>query len=597
MTDQEDVTLRERLRSLIRVAKYRPVFSVGIITLGFLGAILEGIGIGFIVPIVEFAQSSDAAANADGAVGLFVSVYDVLGIPFTLEFLILGVTLVMTTRYTVKFLISYARAWLKIHYEKFLKRTAFERALSAGIPYFDKEGSDDILNAIITQTKYAGRTIQRFVQIVEQFLLVMLYLGITLIIAPWITIGGVVLLGFLAAVMRVGVGSGQEVGNEVADANERIQSAVQAGTQGVRDIRLFGMSTELFDRFAESLDQYAESTLAGLRNQAAITNFYQLLSALGVFGGIYILLTFTQMSFANFGVYLFGVFRLATQGSHLGNLIYRLEMNVPHLVRTQDFVDELDTYSEPDPGTGGAPETVEKLSFEGVTFGYGTETVLSDVTFSVEEDQFIAFVGESGAGKSTIASLIARFYRPNEGHIRANDREIDEFTLRPWRDRIAMVRQSPYIFDTTLWENITVGNRNATKTEVERVCEIAQVTEFLDDLPNGFETELGDDGVRLSGGQRQRVALSRALLKDAEILILDEATSDLDTRIERKVKTGIEEMDRDYIVIAIAHRLSTVQNADRIYTLENGEIVESGSHNDLLDKDGEYASLYTKQVR
>ena len=158
-----------------------------------------------------------------------------------------------------------------------------------------------------------------------------------------------------------------------------------------------------------------------------------------------------------------------------------------------------------------------------------------------------------------------------------------------------MVRQDPHIFNETLRFNLTVGNRDATQAELDRVCEMARVTEFLDELPDGYETVLGDDGVRLSGGQRQRVALARALLVDSELLVLDEATSDLDSELERQIHRAIEAVEDEYTIVAIAHRLSTETNADRIYTLEDGEVIETVDHDSLLDSDGTYARLYAIQ--
>ena len=151
------------------------------------------------------------------------------------------------------------------------------------------------------------------------------------------------------------------------------------------------------------------------------------------------------------------------------------------------------------------------------------------------------------------------------------------------------------MFNDTLERNVTIGNRDATRSEVERVCEIARVVEFVDELPNGYESQLGDDGVRLSGGQRQRIALARALLTDADFLVLDEATSDLDSNLEHEVQAAIESMDQEYGIIAIAHRLSTVTNADRIYTIDSGRIIEDGTHEELIADDGEYAELYEIQ--
>lgn len=186
---------------------------------------------------------------------------------------------------------------------------------------------------------------------------------------------------------------------------------------------------------------------------------------------------------------------------------------------------------------------------------------------------------------------------PDNGEIRADGTSIEEYDLEQWRGRIAVVRQQPYIFNDTLEANVTIGNRETTREEVKEVCEIAKVNEFLDELPKGYDSQLGDDGVRLSGGQRQRVALARALLKDADFLVLDEATSDLDSNLERQVQRSIESMDRDYGIIAIAHRLSTVKNADQIHTVASGGIIESGIHEVLLDAGGEYAELYEIQSK
>jgi subfamily B ATP-binding cassette protein MsbA len=229
-----------------------------------------------------------------------------------------------------------------------------------------------------------------------------------------------------------------------------------------------------------------------------------------------------------------------------------------------------------------------------VSFSYDEEPVLRDICLSVERGEFIAFVGPSGAGKSSIISLLARMYEPDSGAITANGIPIEQLDLREWRDRLAFVRQDPYIFNDSLRYNITLG-KDVSRGELQRVSEIALVSEFVDETPDGYDTVLGDDGVRLSGGQRQRVALARALLQPADLLLLDEATSDLDSNIEEEVQNNIESMERDYAIVSVAHRLSTVKNADRIYTIEAGEIVEFGTHNELLEKGDAYANLYSTQ--
>lgn len=290
------------------------------------------------------------------------------------------------------------------------------------------------------------------------------------------------------------------------------------------------------------------------------------------------------------------MFRLAPRASSLNNLVYGMEEDFPHLVKTQRFIDVLDERSEREIGDRTVPVPVNSIEFDDVTFAYeNEEAVLEDLSFSAERGEFVAFVGTSGGGKSTIISLLTQLRKPDQGRILADDTSISAFDIDDWRRRISVVRQDPHIFNETLLYNVAIGNREASREEIEEVCEVAQITEFLDDMSDSFEAELGDDGVRLSGGQRQRVAIARALLKDADVLVLDEATSDLDTNIEAEVQRAIESMDREYALLVIAHRLSTVINAHEINVVDDGEIVERGTHAELLAEGEQYASLYASQ--
>jgi subfamily B ATP-binding cassette protein MsbA len=391
---------------------------------------------------------------------------------------------------------------------------------------------------------------------------------------------------------------GYELGDLVAEANEQRQEAVQAGTQGIRDIRIFGLADELYQDFVDAIDQFTDSNIKLRRNEAAINNFYNLGVAVSVFVLIYLALTFADLSVGALGVFLFAMFQLGPKVSSLNSQFYNLENDLPHLVRTQKFIQELERREEPNEPLQDVPAEVDHVEFDDVRFSYdGDEQILRGVDFEVENGEFIAFVGQSGAGKSTIVSLLARLYEVDKGEIRANGVPIDEMDLDEWRDRLSIVRQIPFIFNDTLQYNLTIGNRAVTEAELDRICEIARVDEFFDDLPNGYDTMLGDDGVRLSGGQKQRVALARALLEDADLLILDEATSDLDSNLEQEVQAAIEAMDRDYAMITIAHRLSTVQNADRIYTMSDGEVTEAGTHAELLNNGGQYEELYAIQSK
>lgn len=598
MTDGADqISRREKLAAVREVTRYRLWLSISILVLSFFVAFLEGIGLSFILPIVELASDQGGNSGTTGReMEAFVMLYDFVGVPFTLETVIVGVALVMAFRYGFTFVVSWMRIVLQNGFTHELRDRTFDTALNAEVAYYDQQGSDEILNTIITETRQAGIVIQSGVRLLQQFLISLVYFGVAVYIAPVLTILTAGFLAVLSVIIRFGFESGYSVGDRVADANERVQQTVQAGTQGIRDIKLFSMRNELYQDFRDAIDQYFDARVARNRNQAGISNLYQFVSAVSVFVLIYLALQFTSMSLGALGVYLFAIFRLAPRVSNLNSMYYNAEGRLPHLVRVKQFLNELEVQLEHDEGKSEVSDRISTVCFEGVSFSYtGDEQILNSVDFSVSSDEFVAFVGQSGAGKSTIVSLLARMYTPDSGQIVADGTPIEEFDIQEWRSKLAVVRQNPFIFNETLRYNLTIGTRDASQTDIDRVCRIAQVYEFMDELPNGYDTELGDDGVRLSGGQKQRVALARALLKDADFLVLDEATSDLDSNLEREVQQAIEMMDRDYGIVAIAHRLSTVVNADRIYTMEKGEITETGTHDELIDNDGRYADLYMIQ--
>jgi len=236
------------------------------------------------------------------------------------------------------------------------------------------------------------------------------------------------------------------------------------------------------------------------------------------------------------------------------------------------------------------------IRFEDVTFGYDpAEPVLEDIDFEVRAGQVAALVGPSGAGKTTLVDLIARFYDPTHGRITIDGTDIREFSLRSLRSKFGIVTQETVLFHDTVRANIAYGVPDVSDDAIRRAADAAHATEFIDRLPDGFDTVLGERGTRLSGGQRQRIAIARAILRDPPILIFDEATSALDTESERLVQDAINRLLRGRTVFVIAHRLSTIRHADRILVLKSGRLVESGRHEELLVQDGTYRQLYEMQ--
>lgn len=527
---------------------------------------------------------------------LFLTLYNLVGVPLTLGTAVIGVSLVMVVRHTSSFMVSWMREVLRTYYIRDLQDRAFENAIDAKVSYYDQEGSDDILNAIVTQTNYAGETIGRIIKLLEQVFISIMYFIIALVISPTLTLVTAVVFGGFTVLFRYVLESGYDIGERVAEANEERQKVVQATTQGIRDIRGFGLTDQMYSEFQKSVNKFTSARILQRRNSTAINRFYKLAVSICIFILIYSALTFAQLSLGSLSVFLFAMFRLGPRVSSINSLCYEAQNNLPHLVRTLAFVDELSANQEPNDPQQAVPERITRIEFDDVYFSYSADNqILTGINFTVKSGESIAFMGESGAGKSTIASLLTRMYEPDRGTVRANSVPIDEMDISEWRDQISVVRQDPFIFNDTLRYNIAMGNEDMSEVEIEQMCAVSKVDEFLGDLPEGYDTMLGDDGVRLSGGQKQRVALARALLKNADVLVLDEATSDLDSNLERQVQRGIEAMDREYALISIAHRLPTVENADRNYTIEAGRITESGSHQELIERSGKYSELYEIQ--
>ncbi|HJM71116.1 MAG TPA: ATP-binding cassette domain-containing protein, partial [Gammaproteobacteria bacterium] len=254
----------------------------------------------------------------------------------------------------------------------------------------------------------------------------------------------------------------------------------------------------------------------------------------------------------------------------------------------------LDEGNESDEGTIDAKRLSGSIQFKDVNFSYGSDKeILKNVNTRINAGQTIAVVGKSGSGKSTFVNLIPRFYDIESGSIEIDDLPIESYTLQSLRSNISLVTQEVTLFNDTIENNIVYGGHS--KDEINDAIKDSHIDEFIDDLPDGLQTRVGDQGILLSGGQRQRIAIARAMLKDAPILILDEATSALDSESEKLIQKAFDRLMENRTTFVIAHRLSTIENADRILVLSNGQIIEEGTHDELLIRDGEYAFLHKMQ--
>ncbi len=361
----------------------------------------------------------------------------------------------------------------------------------------------------------------------------------------------------------------------------------------MKTVKAFGMEQTQLGRFQEIYQRLARLGMKSLQARHLQNPIIELLSMLGV-GAVVVFVFFTGKSAPELIAFLTGMVMLYQPIKKLGGLnayyqeaaigVDMLERMFATKPLIKDAVDARDL------------SLINKaMRLEGVTFAYENEPVLRNVDLELPKGMRLGIAGESGAGKSTLANLLLRFYDPQKGKITIDGTDIREVTLESLRGQMALVSQEVVIFDQSVAENIACGKPDASRGEIEEAAKAANAHEFIRDLPEGYDTRLGEQGTRLSGGQRQRIAIARAFVRQAPILILDEATAALDSKAESEVQGAIERLEEGRTVLCVAHRLSTLRNMDRIIVLEAGRIVESGSFDELLQRDGVFAQMARKQ--
>jgi len=376
-------------------------------------------------------------------------------------------------------------------------------------------------------------------------------------------------------------------------------SLLQETITGNRIVKAFGMEEHENRRFARENERQFRLTMKSVTVRAISSPLMEFLGGLGIaaiifWGGYQVIEgTSTPGTFFSFLAALLMLYEPVKRLTNVNNTIQQ------GLAGAERIFQVLDT--EPGirnrPGAAELPPIREGISIEGVTFRYEEDPVLRDVSLKIRAGEAVAFVGMSGGGKTTLVNLIPRFYDVSEGRVAIDGTDIRDVTLESLRAQIGIVTQQTILFNDTVRGNIAYGDVRRSDGDVVRAAMAANAHDFIQRLPQGYDTVIGEQGVKLSGGERQRISIARALLKDAPILILDEATSSLDTESEIEVQDALEKLMRGRTTLVIAHRLSTIRNADRIVALVDGRIVEEGTHESLLEKKGEYFKLHNLQFK
>lgn len=392
----------------------------------------------------------------------------------------------------------------------------------------------------------------------------------------------------------------RKIGGRIQECTADITSVLQESVASARVIKSFVREDYEVDRFDVENRANFRANMKNAQLMATLTPVVELVAAIGVtmiiwYGGNNVINgTITAGSLVAFLTYAVNI---SNPIKRLTRVIGNIQKALAAAQRVFMIIDMPEEIAE-SKDAKQLPEVSGKVEFQNVSFAYNDKgNVITNLSFSVKPGEVIAIVGPSGAGKSTIANLLPRFYDVNKGDIKIDGHSVREVTLDSLREQVGIVPQETMLFNGSVYNNILYGRLDATKEEIEAAAKAANAHDFIMQLTDGYETKLGDRGVNLSGGQRQRIAIARAILKNPRILILDEATSALDTESERVVQEALDRLMVGRTSFVIAHRLSTVKNADKILVLEKGNLVESGTHDELLALDGLYAHLYKIQYR
>jgi ATP-binding cassette, subfamily B, bacterial MsbA len=519
--------------------------------------------------------------------------------PVTKSGMLLAVACVPVTmllRVLCGYLNIYLTNWAATRAVADLRTRLFAHLQALPLAFFSKASTGDLMARITsdTQTLY-GIIGGALSSMVRDPVTVVSSLCCLLIIQPKLTLISIVVLPVCIIPIAVYGKKVRKSARAVQTHTAELSNLMHESFTGNRIVKAYNLEDAVLAQFRKTTAQYVSQTMRVLRSNEIPSQLMEFLGAVGVALVLgYLVFQQNKPTQGDFLAFMTSFAFLYPALKNLTRLHNQLHQAEAASQRVFELLNTQNTLLDP-PNSIPLQAAGEDIRFENVDFSYGDKPVLHGINLTVKAGQLVALVGGSGSGKTTLVNLLPRFYDPQRGAVRIGATDIRQVSLQDLRRQIAMVTQETILFHDSIRRNIELGRPGATATEVEAAARAANAHEFIAQKPDGYETVAGEKGAVLSGGQRQRISIARAILKNAPILILDEATNALDAEAERVVQAELEKLMEGHTTICIAHRLSTIQKADLIVVLEQGRIVETGTHTDLLKRNGLYARLYNLQ--
>jgi len=561
-------------------------------------SLMEGISLLMLVPLLQLVGLDVQQGVLGRLAGFISSVFSVVGMRPTL-ITVLGVYVFIVIIH------SLLRRWetsasLTLQYEFVvrLQQRLYRAIANTSWLFFIRNRASDFTHALTIEMERIGAATYYILNLFATAIVAIVYLLFAIRISPMIT--GLVFLcgGGLIFILKKKTKIAHETGEGLSEAMNRLYAAVTEHLMGMKTAKSHGAEDRHFEIFAKLTEQVRYMYTTAVQNQAEVNYWFDI-------GSVFILGLTLYISFQVLAIQTAGVLLLLYLFARIMPKLSAIQQNfqsfinmLPSFSRIIEMQQRCDAAAEPKPGRMEKVELQHGIRFEKVSFNYdeGKTPVISNLDLTIKAGETTAIVGPSGAGKTTIADLVMGLIVPNQGLIIVDDKELCPEHIKSWRDQIGYVPQDTFLFNDTLRANLLWAKPDAKEEEINQSLRFAAAEEFVSGLPKGFDTILGDLGVLISGGERQRLALARALLRKPSLLILDEATSSLDSENEKRIQSAIERLHGQMTILVISHRLSTIRGADMIHVVEEGHLIESGTWNTLITKEnGRFRALYQAQ--